>query len=161
MRFDREQSEQCAGQGWLPFQQRKRPAEQACGEKSILADNEVREYRRKRGSKQIADGIADDGAYREQIEWKGDGDPGDVSSDIGQQRQQHGDKQKRRRIRPAEITVERMPDAVLLDELENLPVIGCRNLTGEGKPAGPPGGDEVRFDTAAVRSDQPDAIDKT
>jgi len=64
VRLDGQQSEQRTGKDRLPLQQRERAANQARREKSILADDKIRQHGGKRRGEQITDAVADDGADR-------------------------------------------------------------------------------------------------
>ena len=130
MRLVGEKPEQNAGGDRVSFQQNQRAADEARGQKSVLPDDEIGQHRREGGGEQITHAVADDGADRDEISGERRERPKRVSCRIGQQGEEDRDKQKGRRIVPAEIAVEGMADGGLLHQLVCRPIIGRGGVTG-------------------------------
>ena len=79
MRLVTQKSDKNAGDDRPPVEQKKRAAEKPRSQESILADDEVAEYRGKGGREQIAAAIADDGAHCGEVDWEGAEDPNGIS----------------------------------------------------------------------------------
>src|SRR6185312_12439175 len=104
-------------------------------EESVLADQRVDERHRNRERQQIAEGVADDRAYRDEKRQKADRGPAHEGELIGKLRQRGGDEQERRRIMPGEVADEILAKFGDLDLLLDVPVIGLRRETIEHQAA--------------------------